>query len=154
MQASVTTFQSLRFSSDVWVNNEFKASFSVASFLNSAAQFCKACVQCSNSGKLSVVLSKYRTNCPVYVWWAFTVKKLAKISTVLLTLLDEIPDVFSSCFKMTLKSLDCRSRNQGESNRAFPLPEIFKKIFNCWVQHQATIILPSTKISAWCGSSC
>ena len=44
--------------------------------LNSTAQFCKACVRCSDSSRLSVVMSKYRTNCPVYVWWAFTVKNL------------------------------------------------------------------------------
>jgi len=54
-----------------------KLLFAVASFLNSTAQFCKACLRCSNSIRLSVVMSKYRTNCPVYLWWAFTVKKLA-----------------------------------------------------------------------------
>jgi len=43
------------------------------------------------------------------------VKKLAKTSVVLLTVLDEIPNVYSSCFKVTLKSLDSRSRNRAIS---------------------------------------
>ena len=48
---------------------------------------------------------------------------------VLLTVLDEIPDVCNSCFKMTLKSLDSRSCNQGESNRAFSPSRNFQKYF-------------------------
>jgi len=42
-------------------------------------------------------------------------------------LLDEIPDVCSSCFKVTLTSLASRSHNEEEINRAiFPLPKCSK----------------------------
>jgi len=83
-------------------------------------------------------------------------KKLAKVSMVLLTVLHEIPDVCSSCFKMKRKSLDCRSRNQGQSNRAFSPSRNFQKHFrllggasSCNHFHH-----PPTKVSAWCGPSC
>jgi len=49
------------------VNTECKALFAVASFLNSTAQICKACVRYFNSSKLSAVVSKYRSHCPVCV---------------------------------------------------------------------------------------
>jgi len=47
----------------------------------------------------------------------------------LLTVLDEISNVCSSCFEMTLKVIDSRSRIQGESNRAFSPSRNFQKHF-------------------------
>ena len=45
----------------------------------------------------------------------------------LLTVLDDIPDVCSSCFKVTLSRRASRSRNQGKGNRAIlPLPKVSK----------------------------
>jgi len=58
------------------------------------------------------------------------VKKFVKTSMVLPTALDEIPDVCSSCFKVTLTNLDSRSRNQvGGSTGHFPFPK-FSKTFS------------------------
>jgi len=107
------------------MNTECKALFAVASFQKSTAQFCKACMRCSNSSKLSVVVSECRSDCPIYVWWTFTVNTLAKTSMVLLTGMDESSDVCSFCFKVTLTSLASRSRNRA----IFLLPK-FSKTFS------------------------
>ena len=48
---------------------------------------------------------------------------------VLLTALDEIPDFCNSCFKVTLTSLDSRSRSQGEGNWAFSPSRNFQTHF-------------------------
>ena len=78
MQASVITSYSWRFGSDVWVNTERKALFAVASVRISAAQFCKACVRCSNSGMLSVVVSKYKSNTGLIVRFTYDERSLWK----------------------------------------------------------------------------
>jgi len=52
-------------------------------------------------------------------------------------MLDEIPDVCSSCFKVMLKSLGSRSRNQEEGNRAFSPSRSIKKHFQ-WLVTAST----------------
>ena len=53
-----------RFGSDTWVNTECKAVFAVASFHNTYSEFVKP-AWCSNSSKLSAVVSTYRSTSPV-----------------------------------------------------------------------------------------
>jgi len=106
---------------------------------------------CSVLILISCLLScpKFRSSCPVYVWWVFTVNKLAKTSMVLLTVLDEIPDVCNSCFKVTLTSLDSRSCNQGEGIWAFSPSWNFQKHFQLLRTASSYKHFAPMKISAW-----
>jgi len=58
---------------------------------------------------------------------SFHCEKISKDKHRLMTVLDEIPDLCSSCFKETLPSLASRSRNQEEGNWAISPSQNFQK---------------------------
>jgi len=124
--------ESLMFVSDFWASTEYKTTFAVASFNASSAQFCEP-EWYSNFSKLS----DSSVNIPVYLSGLCVmsvshekVKNQKQAQFFLkgwLIAWDEIPDVCSYCFEMTLTSRPVTSLGAQGGRRAFwEGPKFFK----------------------------
>jgi len=109
--------------------NCLRTPMAVASFHNSSAQLLKP-VCCSNFSKLSVVVSSYKSTCPVCAWWAFTVKKLVKTNKVYWSLWSRSQTFAALVSKWRWQVLLADTTTSGRATGQLS-PESFKNMFSC-----------------------